>query len=134
MNAKDLVGTWRLVEVRAQPGEPVPWDAGLLTYTTDGQVSAFLENARHQPFASPAPEFATHQEKASVFDTFLAYAGRFRVVDDVVHHDLVHASMPNWKGTTLSRTLGWEGPRLTLTPLAPVGRPFHRRTVLWERV
>jgi|RhiMetdeSRZDD1v2_1073273.scaffolds.fasta_scaffold2538545_2 Lipocalin-like domain len=133
MTAEELVGTWRLVDVQAGPGDAPPWGAGLLSYTADGYVFAFLEAASRQPFASPAPELATPAEKASVVDTSLSYSGRYRVVDDVVHHDVVHATIPNWRGTTLSRILGWQGPRLTLTTLPHAGRVYRRRTVLWER-
>jgi len=51
----------------------------------------------------------------------------------VVHHDVIHATIPNWRGTALSRILGWKGPRLTLTTLPQAGRVYRRRTVFWER-
>ena len=133
MTAEDLVGTWRMVDVHVEPGDSRPWDAGLLAYTADGYVFALLEKANRRPFASPAPEVATTEEKASVVDTSVSYGGRYRLVDDVVHHDLVHATIPNWRGTTLSRIVGWQGTRLTLTPLPQAGRAYHRRTVFWER-
>src|SRR5436190_16584819 len=133
MTAEDLIGTWRLVDVHVEPGDASPWDAGLLSHTADGHVFAFLETSSRPPFASPAPEVATLAEKASVVDTSLSYGGRYRIVDNVVHHDVVHATIPNWRGTTLSRILAWQGPRLTLTTLPQAGRVYRRRTVLWER-
>ena len=94
----DLVGTWNLVEWRANDTHPRGADAvGRLIYAADGFMSAFLAGA-------------------DGFSGALAYVATWemRGTEEVVHR-VSGATVGSFVGTDLVRAVSWEGDLLVLT-------------------
>jgi len=138
MSCDQLVGTWRLESFALEApdggvshpyGEQV---TGYLVYTPEGVMSsAFMRADRG---SERDPDLAK-AETAPAWDTFMAYAGRYRVEGDRIRHDVEVSSLAVWIGTVQERWFKVDGDRLDLltAPLAvgdsaPVGR------LVWTRV
>src|SRR5271155_2506837 len=85
-----LVGTWKLVSASSTtsagersetPYGPSP--VGFLTYTAEGRVTAMISNDGREPLSFGG---GSQQEQAEAFKTFLAYAGRYKLIGDKVIH------------------------------------------------
>ncbi|MEM1191228.1 MAG: lipocalin-like domain-containing protein [Pseudomonadota bacterium] len=123
-----LQGVWQLskwsVEDRETERELLPYKGdveGYLVYSPQGWVSASLMNRRRAPVCEdrihlrelcaevPTDPNAMQQ----VWEWFLAgfgyvaYCGRYEVVDNAVHHHLLTSLIPQWVGTTLVRDITW---------------------------
>lgn len=139
--ANPLIGTWRLIAMEAhaadgrvhQPfgAEPV----GYIIYTAEGRMSATLMRGTRPPFGMGFRPGQGLPEKASAFDSYLSYAGRYDFLGDRVLHHIEVALIPDWPGRTLERLVDLQGPRLTLIS-PPSGRAGQRMTtrITWERV
>ena len=129
---KDLLGTWELVDWRVFcNGEfykfPMEEDGmGQLIYTDAGIMSGFLMRAdyKDEPARSPAAAVKC-----------LSYAGTFRIEGDEVIHDVTLATIPEWIGNPLIRTIDWRGDQLLLKTEAEVGRDgkAYSNELLWRR-
>ncbi|MGQ0843329.1 MAG: lipocalin-like domain-containing protein [Sporichthyaceae bacterium] len=125
----DLVGTWTLrsFEVVSADGTVArPFGAaplGQLGYRADGTMSALLCAPDRPSFGTRAGS-ATDAQWAAAARHFVAYAGRWEGIGDVVRHHVEIASIPDWIGTTVERTVGELDGNLVLTvePRDPAGR------------
>ena len=121
-----LTGTWKLE--RWTSGALAPFGdrpVGTLVYTTEGtMIAAFMRRGRAA--VAPSPEALAAWRRAPVsgdlerrfFEaalSFNAYAGRYTVDRDRVHHDVDVALYPEWIGQRLTRAFRTDGERLTLT-------------------
>ncbi len=104
-----LVGTWRLVssqreEVATGRREDQfgPAPRGVITYTPDGHMMALLTRGDPPPIRDDADRAAQHRH-------MVAYAGRFEVVGDAVHHHVEVSWQPATVGTTFVRHVRFEG-------------------------
>ncbi|GLQ07315.1 lipocalin-like domain-containing protein [Sneathiella chinensis] len=130
---EDLVGTWRLLDWKSfKDGEFYKYpmgegSKGQLVYTSAGRMSGFLMRA---DFGDEAPGIDTPAAKC------LSYAGDFRIEGDEVIHDVDLATIPEWIGSPLVRTIGWDGDRLLLTTGPDMARNGHAysNALLWERL
>jgi hypothetical protein len=129
-----LVGAWRLVRwyVTYPDGgvtEPLgPGAEGLLVYTADGWMSAAMM-ARGRPTLSRGnPRAAPVLERATAFDTFFAYACRWRVMGQGVEHHVTLSHNPALVGTVQTRRIRMRGRQLTLSAEETVvdGTRVHR--------
>lgn len=127
--AADFIGTWRLVSWTAQtPGQaatyPMGADAlGFIIYAADGSMSAHL---------APNPEGAA--AGGAEPPRAIAYSGGYDLTPDTrqVHHRVRIATIPQWIGTTLTRSYDFDNGRLTLsTPPASTG---STNALVWERL
>lgn len=137
-----IVGTWDLVAFTTtfSDGRPVqhPYGerpVGRIVYTGDGHVSAVLSRADRAGGTDLETAFrATEAEKAAWFDSYLSYAGRWRVEGDEVVHTLELALLPSMVGSEVRRRFVLDQERLVLcytrTPRSGVTRTF---TLTWER-
>lgn len=129
---KDLLGTWELMDWRVFcNGEfykfPMEDNAmGQLIYTEAGIMSGFLMRADYKD------EPARSDTKAS---KCLSYAGTFRIEGDEVIHDVTLATIPEWIGNPLIRTIDWRGDQLLLKTEAETGRggKAYSNELLWRR-
>ncbi len=129
---KDLLGTWELKDWRVFcDGEfykfPMEEDAmGQLIYTDAGIMSGFLMRTDYK---DEAPRSDTKAAKC------LSYAGTFRVEGDEVIHDVTLATIPEWIGNPLIRTIDWRGDQLLLKTEPEVGRDgkAYSNELLWRR-
>lgn len=126
-----IVGTWRLVA--ASPTSPL--QAGYITYTGDGRMSAILSHGGRKPLSTGDRISASIEERAEAFATLFAYAGSYDLVGDKVVHHVEIASVENWVNTDLIRLVQFDGDRITLTtpPLSVAGK-VQTTELVWERV
>lgn len=139
-NAGDLVGTWSLVAVSATTGdwadaEPFGTSPhGTLIYTASGRMAALVSYGERTALSGDRVS-APVDERAAAFSTFFAYAGRYSVADGRVIHHVELASVENWVGTDLVRTVERDGARLTLrTPPVSVGGEDRVTDLTWQRL
>jgi hypothetical protein len=105
-----LVGAWSLLSLkrRYEDGQEVdfmgPSPIGVIIYTSCGRRSVHVCARRRIPrFAAADLSGGTIAERVAAFDTYLAYAGRYEVAVDTIHHHIDISSFPNWTGTTQPR-------------------------------
>jgi hypothetical protein len=117
-------GVWELARWgRTRDGGPLAaFDdvRGRLIYTADGFVAAQLERAS-----------LTEPERRQTY----SYSGTWRIDGDTAHHAVDLSTVPEWIGTTLTRTvLVLEASRLHLETPPVRGRSGDLRDVLeWIR-
>ena len=137
-----LTGTWKLVSVSGttSAGErsETPYGsspAGLLTYTADGRVTAMISYGERKLLSIGAGGLAPVEEQANAFQTFLAYAGRYKLDGDKVIHYVEISSIQNYVGKELVRSVKFEGDRITLTtPSTRVNGKIQALELVWERL
>jgi hypothetical protein len=136
----DLVGAWQLkrwetVYEDGRRTEPFGPDAeGLILYTADGCMSATIMAPGRSRLSHANPRSAPAAERAAAFDGYFSYAGRWRLADGVVRHEVTLALNPALVGTPQLRDARLAGRTLTLsaTEEVPGGRRTHR--IVWQRV
>ena len=138
----DVTGTWRLLSAAASVdgvvSDTAPYGrspTGRLTYTADGRVSVIVSADGRRRLSVTDRRAAPVAERAEAFATFLAYAGRYRVVADTIVHHVEVASVENWVGTDLVRIARCDGDQLTLqTPPTSLGGRLGVFTLVWKRM
>lgn len=144
----DLIGAWRLERFvitfadGRPPRFPFGEDArGQLIYAADGRMSAVLSRAERPLLGAHRLETATQvgpAAKAQAFDSYLSYAGRWRLEGDRVIHAVELALVPEIVGIEQVRTVRLDrderGPRLRLSYALTARSGVERRYVLtWRR-
>lgn len=129
----DMTGTWNLIDwICKKEGEfhtyPMEEDVvGQLIYTCEGRMSGFLmrNDFKNQKPRTPASSAIS-----------LSYAGNYRIEGDEVIHDVLMATIPEWIGTPLVRTIIWKGGDLLLkTEPQPAKDGYHySNELLWRRL
>ena len=140
--ASDLVGTWRLRRweavgedgSRTHPlGERVE---GILVYTAAGTMITVIGPADRPRLSSPDPlRGGPVEERLGAAETFIAYAGSYRVEGEDVVHTVVMSLYPNWVGTRQVRHLALPDQRtlvLMTDPFLVDGRRAVQR-LTWTR-
>lgn len=138
-----LVGGWELrgwtLEYPAdgrvtEPFGPRP--DGLLLYTADGCMSAVLQRPGRPRLSSDDPRAVGQSEKAAAFSGYVHYAGRWRVSDGRVIHEVRQAMNPNLIGSRQLRHVSLAGDRLELVAEEMLGAPgrLRRHRIRWARV
>lgn len=115
--------------------EPFGADArGLLMYGADGSMSAVLSRADRRPLGVERLETARHAPDAhriAAFDSYLSYAGRWRVEGSEVVHTVELSLVPDTVGLEQRRAFALDGDTLRLT--YTVGRTPHIYELTWTR-
>ena len=129
---KNLIGVWDLADWRCVKdgnyySHPMGENAkGRLTYTKEGMMSGFLmrDDFKLEDPRSPAPAAKS-----------LAYSGRFYIKGDEVYHEVDIATIPEWMGTDLIRTIIWKGDQLLLKTTPEQGRDggHYSNELLWAK-
>ena len=123
LSPDDLVGVWTLEQTYAEDDDgnrtPVLGEnpQGRIMYTADGYMAAMTGRGDRQLPASGASE----ADKAAAFDSFMSYAGRWTLNDNVVTHQIEYATDPNWVGTARDRTIDHQGDRMVFSGLSGDG-------------
>ena len=129
----DLVGVWTLEDTYAEDDDgnrtPALGDnpQGRIMYTSDGYMTAMTGRGDRQLPATGASE----ADKAAAFDSYMNYAGRWTLRDNVVTHQIEYATNPNWIGTTRERSIDHQGDRMVFSGLAADG--VTRGIIIWRR-
>lgn len=108
---------------------------GLLHYHPGGRMSVLIAAGDRAPFAQNDLLAGSLAEKASGFESFIAYAGTYETGDGTVTHHLEISSFPNWVGTAQKRYAHFAGDTLTLsTDLLPQRGKLRRAVLVWDRI
>lgn len=140
---EQLVGSWKLVSwdrvVDGVPGPGLfgPAPMGHHIFTADGHFCTAAMPPDRPKF--PAAEFraGSLQEKASAFDTFISYCGRYEANEQerslLLRPDI--SWFPNWTGTSLKRFVEVAGDRVTFKfrPPGTEGKVIES-VFVWERI
>lgn len=121
--AEALLGSWFLHEAHAVDPQGVrladaygPRPSGVIHYGADGRMTALITHdgrARLSGDRQAAPE----KERAEAYRSCIAYAGRYTLAGDRVHHHVDVSTYPNWVGTVLTRHLSFEAEAAVLRTL-----------------
>jgi hypothetical protein len=137
-----IVGTWKLISVSLSTASSKRNDApfgpkptGFLTYTLEGRMSGMISYSGRKPLSVSDLSLAAVEEKAEAFSTFLAYAGRYTLMEDKVIHHAEISSIQNWVNTDLVRLIKFQGDRIILaTPPTSINGKIQTWELVWERV
>jgi hypothetical protein len=125
-----ILGTWKLVSwtiedlATGETQNALGADPnGYITYTADGRmIVLFLKRDR----ACPTELVPNSAEKIGLYDSMLAYAGRFSIDDEKVVHHVDMSWNQGWTGTDQIRYHAHRGDVLILTG-APARSPLNGR-------
>ncbi len=105
-----IVGTWKLVSASLSTaggeGNDAPFGpnpTGFLTYTLEGRMSAMISYSGRKPLSAGDLSLAAVEEKAEAFSTFLAYAGRYTLLEDrsnPSHRNLGHPELGKYRSSS----------------------------------
>lgn len=131
---EQLIGTWRLISqhtefpdssIEATRGEN---PTGLLMYDTQGNMTVQLmrtdeKSGQHHDLRKPE----------TFIQEYHAYFGTYSVHEDKseVHHHIIGAAFPDYRGTTQIRPFSLEGDMLTLRVFAT---DDTIRVLVWQRL
>lgn len=142
--AFDPVGVWHLVAyhdvdddggVSEGPLGPAP--RGMLLYSADGHMAVSMMRAPDNPDAPDDPDAPDGRDAPEPagggFETFMGYAGRWRLEGDRMTHEVAVSAHPFMVGTRQIRHVRVEGGDLLLTGVAQGGEHRQRRVLRWRR-
>ena len=139
---EQLYGTWQLVSATRRfvaTGEKSEGfgarPSGYLTYTRDGRMIAILtKDGRPKPSDMSK---ATDQDRVELFNSMIAYAGKFTVDGDKVTHHVDISWNENWTGTNQLRNVRLEGRKLYIRGDAQPSGSDGRQVIAeleWEKL
>ena len=141
--SSDLIGTWSLTafEITFEDDRPSihamgEGARGRLVYAADGHVLAVLGKADRANLGVGGLETAhraTDAAKARAFDSYMSYAGRYRIEGTEIIHTVEMALTPDVVGLEQRREIQLDGDTLTLTYTIEGARGPHRRILTWTR-
>jgi Lipocalin-like domain len=134
-----LVGTWSLVSASSatSTGErnETPYGAnpvGFLTYSREGRVTALISYDGRKTLSFGG---GTLEEQAEAFKTFLAYAGRYRLIRDTVTHYIEVSSIQSYVNKELVRSIKFNDNQIVLvTPPTRVNGKIQTVELTWQRL
>jgi hypothetical protein len=110
-----LIGVWKLLSFRSefQDGSPTramlgEHPSGYIIVTKEGRMMSVIEGENRK-----AP--ATDADRASLFNTLIAYSGKYRIDGNKWILAVDAAWNPAWDGTEQIRSFELAGDRLTVT-------------------
>lgn len=139
LTADRLVGTWRLQQWQCiyEDGTTTePFGAGaegLLLYSADGWMSACIMAPGRARLPTTNPRDASEAERAAAFDGYFSYAGRWRILDRRVQHEVTLALNPGMVGTLQLRDAELSDHGLTLSATEPVRGGTRQHRLVWQR-
>jgi len=138
----DLVGAWELSSWRIDYSDgrpsafPFGEDArGLLIYSADGHMSAGISRRTRSPLGGGSTRRADPAARASAFDSYFHYQGRYRVEEGAVIHEVSAALNPDFVGSRQRRDASLVADELELSARESLpGSTVHRTHRLrWRR-
>ena len=137
----NLIGTWKLV---SNTIEEIPSGTktdlfganplGYITYGADGRMMIFQVRSDR---IKPAASVPTEQEKRTLYDGMLGYAGTFSVEGNKLTHHVDISWNQTWSGTDQVRFFKFNGDLVELST-APSPDPVHGkmsvRHLLWQKI
>lgn len=139
-NSGSFLGTWRLISYMNEDEEgnesyPFGKNArGMIYYDPAGYMGVNIMSEGRKNFSSGDMFEATDEEVKTALK-YIAYSGRFRVLEDRVIHQIEVSFFPNWVGADQERFYSFEGNKLILStrPMRFNGKKVVSRLV-WEKM
>lgn len=101
LNPEDIMGSWHLLcwSIEYPDGRPasLPFGAdaiGLITYASDGWMTATMSRRLRGPLSSATAARASIESKARAFDEYLSYGGPWHLEGDAVVHEVMVSMNP----------------------------------------
>jgi len=140
---EQLVGNWkfvfwnRVVDGKPEPGPFGPAPIGHHIFTTDGYFCVAVMPPDRPTFPAADYRAGSLQEKASAFDTFVSYCGRYEANEQerslLLRPDV--SWFPNWTGASLKRFVEVTGDRVTFKFRLPgIEGKTVESVFVWQRV
>lgn len=132
-----LIGAWSLVEWRTIASDGTtrfPFGVGALGslhYAVVPQHGSVMSAQLSTPKRAPLRK-GDVAGKCAAFDSYVAYAGQWRVDGNRIIHHVVSSLYPNWIGTELVRTVAFVEDRLVLSTVPP-NRKTAVHHLTWRR-
>jgi hypothetical protein len=120
MRGNPLLGAWKLksLETRASDGSvSYPWGKEVLGYvifSPEGYFCVAIMNANRKKFSSQDMKGGTVEERANAADSYLSYAGPYKIERDKFRVKVEVSLFPNWIGGTQERNFKIEGKTLSV--------------------
>jgi hypothetical protein len=140
-----FVGAWKLVSCQAirRGGEAMPLygpePIGRLYYDADGNMSVHIMRRDRGPGRSNGNASQDADAMRAAFEGYQAYFSTYEVDAEqhLIHHKVLGSLLPDWTGTTQSRSYAFEGRnRLVLGSAPNDGGRAAKTTVrlVWQRL
>jgi hypothetical protein len=78
-------------------------------------MAAVMTSGDRPSFRGNDAAHGTPEEKASAFDTVVAYAGPYTLAGNQITHDVEVSWFPNWVGGQQHRTIKLEGDQVSIS-------------------
>ncbi len=111
-NTKEqIIGSWKLnnfelknltVKKSIFPYGKNP--VGILIFSNDGFMSVSIMTDNRTDFEIESLQMASSEEKISAIETYLSYAGKWKLENDKIYVEVVTSLLPNWKNKEHYRT------------------------------
>jgi hypothetical protein len=118
---RSVVGTWELVSyvIENPKGEviDIPFGdqpLGTLIYTADAWVSVHVMQPDRRRCRTERMVTCAPNTKIAAFDTHFSYVGHYEFDGAGIRHDVSIGSFPDWHGSSLHRSVRFDGDCLTL--------------------
>ncbi len=108
---KQIIGSWRLnnfvlnnltINKSILPYGKNP--IGILIFSADGFMSVSIMAEERTDFEIESLQMSSSEEKISAIETYLTYAGKWRLEKDKIHVEVITSLLPNWKNKEHYRT------------------------------
>lgn len=139
MRKEDLVGAWRELGREFISGDgsvkaDIPRSSQIM-YSADGFMGVINTPSARPRVSEKSPRMDLNgvdaEERAQAAAGVVAYAGRYELKDDTLHHTIDAALNPNLVGTTQLRHVTLAGDDLTLS--APPDAQGNYFRIRWRR-
>jgi hypothetical protein len=141
MKGNPLLGAWKLksLEARASDGSvSYPWGKKVLGYvifSLEGYFCVGIMNANRRRFSSQDMKGGTVEERANAADSYLSYAGPYKIERDKFRVKVEVSLFPNWISGIQERNFKVEGKTLSvLTAPTLVNGKEQVGYLIFERV
>lgn len=124
-----IIGTWKLKKfelknlttgISSFPYGDTP--VGILIFSKEKYMSVAIMSKDRSPFAIDSLQMGTVEEKTKAIDSFLSYAGIWRVEEDKIFVNVAVSLLPNWTDKEHFRTFQLKDNHLTFaTPVIKMG-------------
>ena len=108
---QQIIGSWKLNNFELKNltvnksifpygKEPI----GILIFSADGFMSVSIMSDNRINFEVESLQMSSAEEKISAIDTYLSYAGKWRIENDRIYVEVITSLLPNWKDKEHYRT------------------------------
>jgi hypothetical protein len=137
---KIIIGTWKLILFEMKTDDKIshPYGAnphGYLTYSENGYMAVLISKEGRKPICTEDITKIPEKEKIALADGFIAYSGKYEVLDDRIIHHVKISFIPNWIGRPLERFYKLhEGNLILETPAEEVDGSKLVSRLIWEKI